>query len=371
MNTTTTSTPTGVTSAAGACNRGATPLTVASTLPAAEPSLDRLETPGRCGPPSCVTVDRTDGSPTPHAFEHGGWTRRRDAVSAALERTRQSLSRRRRFDGCGSGFWILRSVKNPTVYRLALDRCHDRLCVPCQRARAARITANLAAHLANHPYRLVTLTLRHRTEPLSKSLDRLYAGFRRLRNTADWKKHVHGGIAFLEVTRNERDATWHAHFHVLCEGTYYAVGRLTQNWKRVTGDSTIVDIRLVRNPDSVARYITKYATKDTTCDPLRQPDAFDEYLVATAGRRLIVPFGTWARWNLLANPTDEGWTRYCHSNELNRNPHHDPDVDKVLEACVRLALRDPTATQFDLTEVLPRPPQRASPPELHADLLLF
>lgn len=371
MTPTTDSVSTELLRAAGTYPNGATPLVVATTLPAAQPSLGSLETPVDQKRMTSAQVDTDDGRPAPVEFVHSGWYRRREATAAALERTNQRETRRRRFASCGSGYWILRSLKQPTVYKLCVDRCHDRLCVPCQRARATRIVANLTSHLNAGPYRLITLTLKHRDATLKSELDRLYNAFRRIRQSKPWRAKVTGGIAFVEINRNRDTGQWHAHLHIICEGKYFGVGQLSKLWLQTTGDSTNVDIRLVRDTNQAAHYVTKYATKDTDVNALTHPDAFDEYLTATNGRRLVIPFGTWHKWGLLRKPSTEGWIRYCHANELGRNPHHDADVDRVLLQCIQLAMTDPAATQFDLAHIRPPPPQPTRPPELHLQTELF
>ena len=353
-------------SADGACDRAQTRLATAATLPPAEPSLGHRETPVENPGVASAETDSSHASTAAWDFIHSGWCKRREATAAALERTHQSHSRILAFNTCGSSYWVLRSCKEPNKFKFAVDRCHDRLCVPCQRARATRIVANLTQHLNAGPYRLITLTLKHRDATLSHELDRLYAAFRRIRQTAAWKKRVTGGIAFLEVNRNRNTHRWHVHFHVIAEGKYFGVGPLSYLWHRSTGDSTNVDIRLIRNTDHAARYVTKYATKATDVNALADEHAFDEYVTATAGRRLIVPFGTWTKWRLLAKPTEEGWRRYCHANELGINPHLDDVTVSLLLRCLAQVRANPALATFDLTEERPPPPQLYRPPELHA-----
>lgn len=366
MNTTTHSTSTSLFSAGGTCDRGEAPLTVASTLPPAQPSLGPRETPVENGSVASATTNSEPATTAARDFIHSGWSKRREATAAALDRTRQSHSRILAFKTCGSSYWVLRSCKDPTKFKFAVDRCHDRLCVPCQRARATRIVANLAERLDAGPYRLITLTLKHRNATLKHELDRLYAAFRRIRQTATWKKRVTGGIAFLEVNRNRDTNRWHVHFHIIAEGKYFGVGPLSQLWHRSTGDSTNVDIRLIRDAKHAAHYVTKYATKASDVNAIADANAFDEYVTATARRRLIVPFGTWGKWRLLAKPTEEGWKRYCHANELGLNPHLDDTTVTLLLQCLARVKADPTLTTFDLADERPPPPQLYRPPELHA-----
>jgi len=103
---------------------------------------------------------------------------------------------------------------------------------------------------------------------------------------------------------------------LVVEGKYLPKEELTQAWLQITGDSYVVDIKLVRDPRSVGYYITKYATKPLDPKLLRQPHALAEAIEALRGRKLLYAFGNWSRWQLLTHPTDEAWVLYGHINEL-------------------------------------------------------
>lgn len=306
--------------------------------------------------PSSSVGPETPDTPLPAAFRHSGWERQRAAVFHALSEAGVKSSRLRRFGRCGSGFWIMQGIDDPSLFRLCVDFCRDRWCVPCQRARAAVISANLADHLDERPYRLITLTLRHRTEPLNVTLDRLYDSFKRLRRSKGWKQRVTGGCAFVEVVLSKTDSLWHAHVHVICEGQYYAHSALSDDWHQATGDSFVVDIRLVRNTDHVTRYVTKYATKPTNLDPVGQSDYLLQLITALNHRRVIVPFGTWTRWRLLSSPTEHGWKRYCHSSDLGLSNKRDAWIDDAIAATLLLAFEDRTMREFQIPELSRSPP---------------
>lgn len=87
-------------------------------------------------------------------------------------------------------------------------------------------------------------------------------------------------------------------------------------WLDVTGDSHIIDIRLIRHPDIAVRYVTKYITKPLNAEVIRDPDALTQAILALAGRKTLFTFGTWARWQLL-RPHDSGeWLLFSHVNAL-------------------------------------------------------
>lgn len=249
-------------------------------------------------------------------FRHRSWQQRRVRVAAALAVSGVSASRARRFSTCGCQAWVLRSTENPDDYRIVPDFCHDRWCVPCANARAYRITANLLTQLGDRQTRFVTLTLKASPHTLRQRIDRLLSAFANLRRRAFWKERVQGGCGFLEITRGSQGAHWHPHLHLILEGRYLPKEQLVATWLDLTGDSYVVDIKLVREQHVVGRYVTKYASKPLAPELLRSPEALAEAVAALRGRKLLYAFGTWARWRLLAQPTSEGWTLFGHVNEL-------------------------------------------------------
>ncbi len=256
-----------------------------------------------------------DDLPIP-TFRHRSWHDRRVRVANALTTASVSNHRYRSFISCGCQAWVLRSVENPHDFKVVPDFCHDRWCVPCANGRASRISANLLEHLQDRQTRFITLTLAASDAPLRPRLDRLLASFSKLRRRRFWTDRVVGGAGFLEVTRGKSGHHWHPHLHVVVEGQYIAKEQLVQTWLEITGDSYVVDIKLVRDPGIVGRYITKYASKPLDSKLLRDPPALVEAIQALRGRKLLYAFGTWARWKLLAIPTNEAWTLFGHINEL-------------------------------------------------------
>lgn len=328
--------------------------------------LDPLETAGHQLQGASIGVDNAPNAPSPTHFRHSGWSRRREATQSTMAASGVSMSRLRRFERCGSGFWILRNKSERHRFKLCVDLCRDRWCIPCQRARAALISANLSDHLDDRPYRLITLTLRHHDESLKDALDHLYESFKRLRRQKRWKKTVTGGCAFVEVVLGKHDQLWHAHVHIVCEGAFYAHGNLSDDWHLATGDSYIVDIRLVRNRDQVTRYVTKYTTKPSNLDPVSQDCYLLELMTNLGHRRTIIPFGTWTKFKLLSHPSDEGWERYAHSSDLCLCPKRDIGLDATIAQVIALALTDASVREFTIDDIERSPPTidlTPSPPD--------
>jgi hypothetical protein len=155
--------------------------------------------------------------------------------------------------------------------------------------------------------RFLTLTIKTGAEPLSQSLDKIYNAFSALRRRRFWQERVTGGVSFLENKWSEKSNRWHPHFHCLIEGFWIDRKQIMQAWREITGDSFIVDIRMPKGENSVIRYITKYASKPLNNTFLNRPDLLDEAVLALAGRKLAVTFGSWRGVVLSSSPSEDGW----------------------------------------------------------------
>jgi len=232
------------------------------------------------------------------AWRHTCWFRDRNRVYEAMCRVGLGDARLQRFAACGVNAWILRSADGPTRLRIAASYCHDRWCVPCGRAKARLYAANLRALIADVPHRFITLTLRAVQEPLADRLQHLYDSFRRLRQQQEWKSAVVGGVAMCEPVWSKRSNCWHVHLHVIAHGRFLAAATLSKMWLKATGDSFIVDIRLIHGHDKAVDYVCKYACKPLTSDTYAESDRLHEAMVALRGRRLCLPFGDWSHVRL-------------------------------------------------------------------------
>lgn len=240
-------------------------------------------------------------------FRHSGWRRNRGLVYASLRRTRQSVSRIVSFSSCGFTAFVYRTVDPPHKYRLAGSSCHDRFCTPCARDRSRTISANVLAHLKGRSVRFVTLTIRHTGQALPGQLTRLYRCFAKLRARAAWSRHVKGGGAFLEIKWVESSQSWHPHLHLVVEGRFFPQNLLKAEWHRVTGDSTVVDIRAIEDERRIAHYIVKYASKTVNDTFINRADRLDQAVQALHRRRLCLTFGTWRGLQLTNSPNERDW----------------------------------------------------------------
>lgn len=240
-------------------------------------------------------------------FRHSGWAQDRARVLAALTDSGQPANRLASFSDCGRSFWVLQDRASPYDLKIVPHRCHDRFCEPCGHERVEDIRRNLSERLSEHPHRFLTLTIASTSEPLSELLTHLLESFRRLRQGKWWKEHVSGGAAFLEIKYNPARKRWHPHLHIVCTGKFMPQKVLSEQWKVASRGSYIVDIRLVRSRHELLQYATKYVTKPLPKSVRFQPALLRECIVALKGKRLIITFGSWAKWQLTARNTEGDW----------------------------------------------------------------
>jgi hypothetical protein len=136
-----------------------------------------------------------------------------------------------------------------------------------------------------------------------------------------WKSHVAGGMMFIEVKLSKANL-WHVHAHIICEGKYVPQHELSSEWLAVTGDSPIVDVREIKNPEAAASYVAKYGSKGFDAGLLNEPRRLAECMKALKGSRLCTTFGAWRGEKLTSMDSDDdgqGWqdlgtpSQFCRS----------------------------------------------------------
>lgn len=223
-------------------------------------------------------------------FRHSDWAGLRAATFSVLKEAGATEATLRRFIECGQGCSVWHSPSEQRLF-VSSATCKNRFCVPCSKARRSQIAGNLAAFAAEKHLRLITLTLQHHNAPLPDLISRLWASFKLFRRREDWKTHVSGFAAFIELKWSQRSNWWHVHLHVLAEGSWWDRRELSAAWHAVTGDSFITDIREVTTDEGIT-YTAKYASK-----PLALADIPPEQRAAAVRsihhRRLWQVGGAW------------------------------------------------------------------------------
>lgn len=335
---------------------------VTATVQAMADAIGEFLPDAQPSPPSAAySPIQTPPNDAEDAFWHSGWKGTRARLLASFERTGQGKHRIDAFRCCGGETWVMRH-KTDGTHRLRSNRCHDRLCINCQRARSRLMSGNVRKALTARHYLHVVLTLKHSDAPLRSQIDRIYACFRKLRSKRVWKDHAAGGAAFCEITRDDQRGQWHVHIHCIAQarfipvkdydGTGKRAGRtlpgLSSTWLAVTGDSPVVWCRTVHDRDAAAAEVAKYVTKPLSLSVFRDDDALDELVTALKGRRLCMTFGTWHKIKLSErnadwNPAD--WVPVCTLEQL-----------QARAAGGEILARDLITLFSGAIQCLPRPP---------------
>ena len=199
------------------------------------------------------------------------------------------VKRRWRMSAC-SRFPSIR-VNATTGPYLSRDRCRDRVCPICAAKRGRDLATRLNDVLQHaDALRHLTLTLEATDEPLRVQIDHLLASFRRLRQHQQWGRHVAGGVACVQVTKNHVNGMWHPHLHVVIDGQYFAHPIIKEAWCRASKGATICHITRSTSVRTTARYIARYVASP---DDLGSWSGMElaEYATALHGRRLVLAFG--------------------------------------------------------------------------------
>lgn len=246
--------------------------------------------------------------PEEEIFRHWPWKIKRNKVITAMEAAGCAPTTILRLIDCGSGALIYCEIGTGEI-RVCANYCRCRHCAPCQRARAARLARNLQDRLSKRPsgaYRFITLTLAHSHDSLKDQIDRLYASFRKLRKDPVWADTQNGGVAICEVKWSAKTRQWHPHLHIVSEGKWVKQQALSDAWLRATGDSYIVDIKILKAAKDCAHYLSKYVTKGTSDEVWDDLPAAVEWITATKGLRNANTFGSWRGFRLMAAPPKKG-----------------------------------------------------------------
>ena len=141
---------------------------------------------------------------------------------------------------------------------------------------------------------------------------------------------MNGGAAFLEVKKVNG---WHPHLHVIVQGNWMDHKELSKAWLKATGDSSIVDIRFVKDSLKTAHYVAKYASKPLDQSVILNPKNLTEAITTLRGRKLITTFGTWRKEKLTAHESDEVWETVASLQQLvEREQMGDHEATEILNA---------------------------------------
>lgn len=218
--------------------------------------------------------------------------------------------------GCGE-YLLFRHYYTVDEVRLhAASFCKKHLLCPlCAIRRGAkamqaylpRYEAIQAANALLRPF-LVTLTIKDGPN-LAERFQHLYSSQQEL-----WKQRqrgrgsvldvVEGAVWSYEVKRGAGSGLWHPHLHMVAmAATPPDAYELAAAWKRITGDSFVVDVRPIDQEDPASGFLEvfKYALKFSDMEPA---DTYAAFRVLS-GRRLVGSAGCFRGVEIPEQLTDE------------------------------------------------------------------
>lgn len=261
-----------------------------------------------------------------------------DEWSSVLETYRQidaadGRNRAIRMSDCRRIAWFCRNDVSGQV-RVLANHCKQRWCPLCGAAKKTVIAREIEKWLPTTQYpKMMTLTLLHTSESLPDQINHLYNSFRKLRKTKLLTKNVPGGVWFFQITFNGKTQMWHPHIHCLMSGNYVSMSKLSRLWLKITGDSKIVNIKLVNNFVSASHEVARYCARPSPIKnlPLSQRT---EIFTAMEGRRLCGTWGTARKLHLSHLDNDEPgkWIPLARWSTLRNSLETNSEARQILQA---------------------------------------
>lgn len=252
-----------------------------------------------CGEAASASLDPNETSlPERPVLSYNDLCRYRDRIEwDCVRQTLRSLhpvvsdKRLYRYDRCLDRAYFYRNKDDGKVAVFSAA-CRDRFCPVCGARRsydvARKVKEWIAAH---HDVRFATFTLRSSEVPLEDQISALYQNFSRVRRNPMVRRSLAAGIWFFQATFNGVSGRWHPHLHCVTVGAWVDQSKLSEAWLQASGDSYVVDIRFVHDPQKVADYVSRYAARPFRLADL-PGDRRQEAVLAFWSRRL---FGCWGK----------------------------------------------------------------------------
>jgi len=230
-----------------------------------------------------------------------------------------------RLQDCRSQAWFVRHKETHEV-RVSSSRCKLRWCPICRDVSRMIVTTAVEEWLKEAKFpKMLTFTLEHCDDPLQLQIKRLYKSFRKIRGRKFFKDAVTGGVWFFQLKFNHQTGQWHPHIHCLVAGGWIPQGEISRHWRAITGDSFVIDIRPIKDVDSAATEVARYATSPADLSKLSLDLAADVYY-ATKSQRIC---GTWGNAKgMILKPTTQDdrqdWDRISDFYTCNVEKNYKP-----------------------------------------------
>lgn len=158
--------------------------------------------------------------------------------------------------GCGDTvFWFRCNKCGLKTHKVS--GCNKRTCTDCAKKRRSRLVGAYGPWISGYKWPvLVTLTLK-REKYLSEGIEKIVKAFHKLRRGKWWTARC--GVWTLEFIPKEDG--WHVHLHCIADAVWIDQKKLSEAWRRITGDSFIVDVRRVKDRKGAMLEVLKYCTK--------------------------------------------------------------------------------------------------------------
>lgn len=264
--------------------------------------------------------------------------------------------RAEKMSDCRKIAWFCRNSLTGYI-RVVANHCKQRWCPLCGAAKKTLIAKEIEHWLPTIRYpKMMTLTLKHTYDSLPDQINHLYSSFRKLRKTKLLTKNVTGGVWFFQITYNAQTETWHPHLHCLMGGKYVSAGKLSRLWLKITGDSKIVDVKLVDNFVSASHEVARYCARPSPVKDLPHSQR-TELFTAMDGRRLC---GKWGTANILSlsrpKNTEPGeWIRLARWSTLRGNLETNFDAQNIYQAWKNKTPLPPNISLMELEDFIDNP----------------
>jgi len=192
---------------------------------------------------------------------------------------------------CRTGAWFARNKISGKV-RVLSSSCKLRWCPMCSATRRWHLTNQVSKWLSNAKApKFLTLTVQHKAEPLDSQIQHLYESFRRYRRLNILKRNVAGGVWFFQIKKSDNDGLWHPHLHCVIDSPWIDKYALSAAWEVASRDSKIINIKEIRDAETMAEYVARYAARPSILATLKHVDRL-ELISCLHGRRLVGTWGT-------------------------------------------------------------------------------
>ena len=232
-----------------------------------------------------------------------------------------------RLKDCRRYAWFVQNSVTKTL-RVQSSRCKLRWCPICRDVSRRIVTKAVDEWLKIQQWpKMITFTLKHSDDPLQLQIKKLYDCFRKVRRRAYFQNHIHGGVWFFQLKFNKQSQQWHPHIHCLVAGKFLPHNRLRTLWLKITGDSSIVDIRPVKDLENASTEVARYATSPADLTKVDLEKALDIYY-STKGKRICGSWGSAKAVTMKPTVQDDGeeWCRIADFYFVNVQKETDQDA---------------------------------------------